>query len=161
LSIRVGQQQPSVRRVGVAAVAAIAIAVAFAIPRRGILDARPELERIVALEDRTASTYQKAVDKFKRGRARTEALTELIKTTIMPELQAARSRLNGLVGVPREQQPLVASAGEYLRLRDQSWRLRIEGLRKENLATLREAEKTERTSLEALNRIRPDPRRGW
>jgi membrane associated rhomboid family serine protease len=156
LSIRVGQQKPSGRRVAVAAIAASVIVIAFAMPRRGILDARPELERIVALEDRTASTYQKAVDKFKRGRARTEALTELINTTIMPELQAARSRLNGLVGVPREQQPLVASAGEYLRLRDQSWRLRIEGLRKENLATLQEAEKSERTSLEALNRIRPD-----
>jgi membrane associated rhomboid family serine protease len=156
LSIRVGQQQPSPRRVAVTALAAIVIVIACALPRRGILDARPELERIVALEDRTASTYQKAVDKFKRGRARAEALTELINTTIMPELQAARSRLNGLVGVPREQQPLVASAGEYLRLRDQSWRLRIEGLRKENLATLREAEKSERTSLEALNRIRPD-----
>ncbi len=156
LSIRVGQQKASVRRVAVAAVAASVIVIAYALPRRGILDARPELERLVALEDRTASTYQKAVDKFKLGRTRTEALTELINKTIMPELQEASSRLNGLVGVPHEQQPLVASAGEYLRLRDQSWRLRIEGLRKASLATLREAEKTERTSLEALNRIRPD-----
>jgi membrane associated rhomboid family serine protease len=155
LSIRVGAEKASARRVAVTAVAATVIVIAYALTHRGILDARPELERIVALEDRTASTYQKTVDKFKRGRTQIEALTELINKTIVPELHEAGSRLNGLVGVPGEQQPLVASAGEYLRLRDQSWRLRIEGLRKANMATLREAERTERTSLEALNRIRP------
>jgi hypothetical protein len=52
------------------------------------------------------------------------------------------------------QQALLASAGEYLRLRDQSWRLRAEGLVKSSARTLRKADETEHASLRALEPIR-------
>jgi hypothetical protein len=57
--------------------------------------------------------------------------------------------------VPPEHQPLVAAAQEYLRQRDESWRLRAEALRTANLGMLRKAERTERLSLETLSSLRP------
>ena len=177
----VSDRKPSVRRVAAAMATTAVIAVVLAFPLRGLADVRPEIERVVAVEDRTASTYKAAVERFKSGRITTEGLAQLIDRTIMPELHAAQARLKALDRVPHEHQPLVASAEEYLRLRDASWRLRVEGLHKAkgltveepdrthdenwrlraegmhrtNLLTLGEADRTERASLEALEKIRP------
>jgi len=173
------KEQP--RWVGAAMGVTLAIAVAAAVPLRGIADVKPEMERVVALEDRTARAYQTAAEGFRKGRITAEALALLIDRTIMPELQAADARVKALDRVPLEDQPLVANAEEYLRLRTESWRLRVEGLR--NKTTPREAgtdwesagrarlraetqhkvdgllrgkaEGTERASLEALEKIRP------
>ena len=174
------KEQP--RWVAAAMGATVAIAVAAAVPLRGIADVKPEMERVVALEDRTARAYQTAAEGFRKGRITAEALALLIDRTIMPELQAADARVKALDRVPLEDQPLVANAEEYLRLRAESWRLRVEGLR--NKTTPREAgatdweaagrarlraetqhkvdgllrgkaEGTERASLEALQKIRP------
>jgi membrane associated rhomboid family serine protease len=147
--------KPPLRRVAVAAFATMVIAVGAAIPLRGIADVRPEIARVVALEDRIANLYQGAVGRFKEGRLNAEALAQVIDRTIVPELHAEGARVQALEGVPDEQRQLVASADEYLRLRAESWHIRLEGLRKANMVKLREAEKTERASLEALQRIRP------
>jgi rhomboid protease GluP len=156
LSVWASDGKPPARRLATVTALTAAIAVASAVPLRGIFDARPELERVVAFEARTADAYQKEVDRFKGGRSQIEKLTQLIEKTIMPELQATRTRLKALPKAPADQQQLLASAEEYLRLRDQSWRLRADGLRKSNLVVLREAEQTERTSLEAFRRIKFD-----
>jgi rhomboid protease GluP len=166
------------------AIAATAvIAVASAVPLRGIADVKPEMERVVALEDRTSRAYATAAEGFRKGRITAEALARLIDRTIMPELQAADARVKAIDRVPHEHQPLVADAEEYLRLRAESWRLRAEGLRRMNTPRPREAgtdwesstrsrlraetqhnvdgllrgraEGTERASLEVLQRIRP------
>ena len=50
---------------------------------------------------------------------------------------------------------LVARAEEYLRLRDESWSLRSEALHKGKMITLRQADRVERASLDALEKIRP------
>jgi hypothetical protein len=73
----------------------------------------------------------------------------------MPDLQESRARLKALEGVPEVHQPLVAQAEEYLRLRDESWRLRADGLRKTNLLTLRKADDRERAALQIIKKIRP------
>jgi membrane associated rhomboid family serine protease len=176
--------KPTARRVAVAMAAAVVIAVASAVPLRGITDVRPEIARVVALEDRTANAYRTAVDRFRNGRITAAALAELIDRTIEPDLRAADTRLKAVDGVPREQQPLVAGAEEYLRLRTEGWRLRAEGLRRTDapapgeagntgrasneslrlraeaqhratMRTLGNAEGLERASLEALGRVRP------
>jgi hypothetical protein len=79
----------------------------------------------------------------------------MIDRIILPELQAARVRLTQLdrERVPPEQQPLVIAAGEYFRLREESWRVRAEALRKTSTARLQQADEAERVSLQALNRI--------
>ena len=179
----VSGRKPSARQIAATMAATIAIAVGLAVPLRGIADVRPEIARIVALEDRTVSVYRDAVDRFRKSRITAETLAGLIERTIIPELQAADAHLKILDRVPDEHQPLVANAEEYLRLREESWRLRAEGLRKTNILArpeqasyesrrrraeaqyrtnmlaLGKAETTERASLEALERIRPvEPR---
>jgi membrane associated rhomboid family serine protease len=159
-----------------------AAAIAFAVPMRGITDARPEIARVVATEDKTVGAYKTAVDAFRRGKLTAESMAQLIDRTIMPELQAAETRLKALNHVPAEQQPLMANAEEYLRLRRESWRLRADGLRKThaitktdpknpvndtnsrlrveaqyraNIVALGKAEGAERESLAALQKLKP------
>jgi membrane associated rhomboid family serine protease len=151
----VGEAKPPARRVAVPLAATLMTAVVFAVPLRGVTDARPEIARVVSLEDRTAETYKGAVDKFTKGWMNADELIGVINRTIMPELQATRARVKALGKVPPEQQPLVANAEEYFRLRDDSWRLRAAGLRRSDMATLRAADKTERASLEVLEKLRP------
>ena len=54
-----------------------------------------------------------------------------------------------------EAQPLVTSAEEYLRLREESWSLRSEALRKGSMAGLQGADRAQRAALAAFHRIRP------
>jgi hypothetical protein len=94
------------------------------------------------------------IPKFRNGQASTEALALVIDKKIMPELQSARARLKAIDGVPAEHKALIDGAMEYLRLREASWRIRTEGLHKKNQVTLREAERTERAALEALEPLK-------
>ena len=155
LAREVNERKPRVLRAAAATAVAIVIVIVSAVPLRGVTDVRPEIERIVSVEDRTASAYQTEVDRFKIGRTSAKSLAQMIDQTIMPELHEARVRLMALDGVPHEQEPLVAGAEAYLRLRDESWRLRAEGLHKSDMLLLRKAESPERAALEALQRIRP------
>jgi membrane associated rhomboid family serine protease len=149
----VAERKPRMRVLAGSVAAFMAIAVAFAAPLRGMADVKPEIERVVAVEGTTASAYQTEVERFKDGRINAEKLAQVIDRRIGPELRAARARLQTLKHVPHEQQPLVAAADEYLRLRDESWQLRSEALHKSNMPTLRKADKTERASLEAYQKI--------
>jgi len=175
--------QPALRRVLVAAGVALAAIVAYAVPLRGIADVRPEIPRIIALEDKTTSIYQAAVGRANKGAMTPEAVAQLIERTIVPELEAADAHLLSIRGVPPEHQHLVADADEYLRLRSASWRFYADGWRsatraprreqqdggvvsdaswrqtkaqfRANAATRGKAEGTERASLEALQRLKP------
>jgi hypothetical protein len=149
------------------------------IPMQGIADVKPEMERVVAWKIAPLARIRPPMGSRKAGFV--PALALLIDRTIMPELQAADARVKALDRVPLEDQPLVANAEEYLRLRAESWRLRVEGLRNKptpqagntdwesaGRARLRaetqhkvdgllrgKAEGTERASLEALQKIKP------
>jgi membrane associated rhomboid family serine protease len=131
------------------------IIVASAAMLSGIADVRPEIARVVAVETRTAGAYEKAVAQFKNGALTAQALEKVITQKIVPELHQAHARLKAVSGVPAQHRPLVASAEEYFRLRDESWRLRADALRKSNMGALRAADRSERASLEALGRLRP------
>ena len=158
----IGEHKPSLRLVGPAAAAALVLAVVFAIPLRGISDVRPEIERIVELEGHAAGVYETAVKQFRLGAIKAEALALIIDRSIMPELHAAQGRIKAFEGdnVPTEHRPLVEGATEYLRLRDESWRLRADALRKSNMAALRKADRAEWESLEAFSRIKPGEKPG-
>jgi membrane associated rhomboid family serine protease len=126
----VSDAKPRARRVAMTMAPTIAIAAVSAFSQRGITDAKAEIARVVAVEDRTAGAYSDAADRFRKGRINADGLVQLIDRTIMPELHATDARLKALTGVPQEQRQLVADAQEYLRLRSESWRLRADGLRK-------------------------------
>jgi rhomboid protease GluP len=150
----VSDRKPPARRIAITAGAMLAIAAVFAVPLRGMCDARPEIAAVIAFEDRTARAYHTMVEQFKLGAINAETLARAIEKTIVPELQAVLTRVKALERVPPVQRPLVSSAEEYLRLRDQSWRLRAEGLRKASMRTLRKADDSEHTSLEAFEQLK-------
>lgn len=151
----VGREKPAAGRAAWVLAAASVIAVLAAVPLRGIIDFRPEVARIAAVEERTASAYDAAVANFRLGRIPAKGLIQLIDRTIIPDLESVRARVVGLHGVPQEQVPLVAAAQEYVQLRQASWRRRAEGLLKSNTNILRDAEVTERAALDAYRKLRP------
>ena len=143
LTKAVNAVESPMRRVAWTLAATFIIAVVSAVPIRGIADIRPEMTHLVAIEDQTTHTYQRAADEVKRGRMTAEGLARLIDEKIVPELQTADSRLKALEHVPSEHQPLVDDAKEYVRLRSDSWRLKAEGLRKAVSPTVRKSTRTE------------------
>ena len=176
-------QRPSPRRVAYGLVCALVTALWLAWPLRGITDVRPELQRLLTVEQHTAGVYQAAARKFYGGVMPAGALAATIDEAIMPELQAADSRIRKVTGVPRDDLSRVDDAREYLRLRSESWRLRAQALRdsaaplpsgprgtpQDDVAfrtranarhratglTLGRAESTERAALEKLQRVLP------
>ena len=151
----VAERKPPARRVVALVTIVLVIIAATAAPMRGTADARPEIARLIAVEDRTARDYQAAVEQFRLGAIKAQALAQLIERSIIPELQTARTRLEAIRGVTREQKPLVEGAEEYLRLRRESWQLRATALHKSNMRLLRDADAKERASLDTLEKIRP------
>jgi hypothetical protein len=113
-------------------------------------DIRQEVERLVTTETSITATYDSAVAQFKLGTMTATALAQLIDRRIGPELQVARVRFLALDNVRPEQLAMLDKGKEYLRLREESWRLRAAALRKRDLAALRRVETTERASLAAL-----------
>jgi rhomboid protease GluP len=130
LSKGVADHIPSPRRLAHLTATAAVIVVLSAISLRGVTDVKPEIQRTIAVEDRTSEAYEAAAEQFKADKITAEALARVIDRTISPELEDADARLKALTAVPREDQPLVANAEEYVRLRLESWRLRSEWLRK-------------------------------
>jgi membrane associated rhomboid family serine protease len=153
----IGQGVPAARPAAIAlgVVAVAAAGLAFTV--RGIVDVRHEVLEVIAIEERTAAPYRAAVRKFTKGEVKAGALAEIITGTIMPELEAGRVKVAALTNVHEQQRPLVNDAQEYLRLRAESWRLRIEALRKSSTQMLRDADSTERASMQALERLRSRP----
>jgi hypothetical protein len=154
LTRNVAERKPPTLRVAGLAATVLAIAVVIAAPLRGTTDVRSEISRLIAVEDRTTVSYQTAAERFKRGTIERDALARVIEHIIVPELEATRSRLHAIAGVPRQQQPLVAGADEFLRLRRESWLLRARALHESSMRLLREADEKERTSLYTLDTIR-------
>lgn len=148
-----GDQRPTARRVATAMAATIILAVAFAVPLRSVEDVRPEIETILDFEVRTASTYQEAVNDFRRGRLTSDDLVRLINDTIVPELRNYQTRLEAFDRVPSEHELLVSSAVEYLELRDESWRLRVQGLVDVDMRTLGEADRQQRAALDVFEAL--------
>jgi membrane associated rhomboid family serine protease len=155
LAIGASLGKPGPGRVALVGAAAIAALVVIGFPLRGIADVRPEIARIAALEDRLMSTYEVAIDRFKKGRMQPEALAKFIEKEIMPDLVKARARLEAIRGVPSVHKPVVADALEYFRLRQDSFTMRTEAIRKSSLAKLRQAEGVEMAARQALDKIRP------
>jgi membrane associated rhomboid family serine protease len=151
----VSESESPMPRVAATMMVTTIIAGAFAVPLRGIADVRPEMTRVLDVEDRTTQAYKTAADQFKRGRMTADALAQLIDRTIVPEFQTADARLKALTRVPAEHQPMVTDAEEYVRLRSTSWHLRAEGLRRAGAQPLRKASKTE-TESDASWRLRAE-----
>jgi membrane associated rhomboid family serine protease len=147
---------PPTRRILLGLAAAGVLAGAIAIPLRGITDVRPEIQRLMALERRTAGVYEAASGKLKTGKVSANQLADLIDRDVVPDLQAAETRIGSLRGVRGEDEHRIAEARQYLRLRSAGWRLRADGLRKAS-ATIPDDSKSPRDR-DAMFRARAEAR---
>jgi membrane associated rhomboid family serine protease len=107
----------------------IAVAV-YALPLRNIADVKPEIDRVIASEAKTADTFKEASERFGKQRIGADALADVVDQKIVPELRAADARLGALKHVPAEHQPYVADARDFLRLRIDGWQARADALRR-------------------------------
>ena len=156
LTIRVGDGKPARRPLAIAMAAASAIAVAVAWPVRGIVDVRPDLVTLVATEDRKEAIFHLTLARFTSRERPIDraALVTLIEQTMLPQIRHTRAHVGTLETSVAVHQPLLAAALEYLRLREESWQLRSEGLRKGKMEILREADRLEAASHLALDKLR-------
>ena len=142
LALRIGSYKPPIPRLCASTVGALGIVVAFAVPLRGMADVTREMPRVIDLERRTSAAYDAEVMKFRRGRQTANALAN-VADGFASEVRATRESLSTLTNVPRQHKPMLDDAMEYLRLREESWRLRVEGLRAGRMPTLQRAERVE------------------
>jgi rhomboid protease GluP len=145
LAFGISAHKPPVPRLCMSMAATLAIVVIFAAPLRGMADVTREMAQVIDLEHRTAAAYDAEVVKFRRGRETAEKLADLADAILL-EVREAQSSLSALTNVPVEHQPMVDDALAYLRLREESWRLRVEGLRAGRMKTLQQAERVESTA---------------
>ena len=155
----VNYNTPPIRPLATAMGAGLAIITVLAVvvmhrPVSPITDVRPDIQRVIAVEHRTSGLYDDAIATFRKGRMTREALVDLIQDTIVPELQTLSARISSLHDVRPEDRPLVATTAEFLKLRDESWRLRARALLNGDISALRLADSKEQSSMEALQRIK-------
>jgi membrane associated rhomboid family serine protease len=153
LAAGVTYRKPITRRVFATVVATAGIVIVLLAPLSSLDDVSADIAKVIAFEDRTAHEYDSVLERFNQGRSTIRDRIALIDQ-IRPQLQGLRARLESFHKVPREHQALVAGAIEYLKTRDESWRLREEALRKSNLQMLREADSVERISLDTFKKLK-------
>lgn len=154
----VNERTPQIRRLATAMATVLTVVTLYAViavhrPLNEIVDVRPDIDRVIAVESRTATLYDREVERFRSGRIKAAALADVIEKTIVPELHVAAGRLRALQNVPPEQKPLVASAETFLKLRDDSWRLRASALHKSDMRALRQADGKEQASRDAFHHL--------
>ena len=153
------ERTPQIPRLATAMATVVAVVTLYSLlavqrPLKEPFDVRPEIDRVLAVENRTARLYDKEVDRFRKGRITVAALTDVIENTIVPELHVVAGRLRALQDVPAEHQQLIAAAQTFLKLRDESWQLRAVALHKADILGLRHADSKEQASLAVFHRLR-------
>jgi len=153
LATAITERKPGMRRVWATVGATAGILILLGAPLRGLDDASADVAAVIAVEGRTAHEYDAELERANDGRSTMRERIVLIDQ-IRPQLQVLRARLESFDKVPHEQQQLVASAIEFLKTRDESWRLRKEALRKSNLQILRQADSVERISIDRFRKLK-------
>ena len=148
--VRAFRAKNALARVGAAALVVVAVAGIAGRWVEPAHDMRVDIEQLASTEARIAALYDAAANQFKLGAINASSLAQLIDRRIKPELHVVHIRVLSLDRVRPDQAMLLDKAKDYLRLREESWRLRADALQKRNLAALRRVETTERASLAAL-----------
>jgi membrane associated rhomboid family serine protease len=152
LAARVSAAKPPLGRVCATTVATAALFIAFAVPIRGIADVPAAIARVVDVEARTAALYDEKADRFKKGRMSADELAD-VADAIRAEVHESRVTLAAFRNVPHEHGPLWRETSDFLRLREDSWRLRVKALREGRMQTLHEASVKEFAALRVFEHV--------
>ena len=156
LTRQVSDDGVRVRRYAALTAATAVIVFMAAMAVRVVSDIRPDVAAVMAVEERTTRAYETAVQRFRKGQGSARELVQVIEQSIVPEFQGATRRVSSLGHVPSRDEPLLAYTHEYLQLREESWRLRAEALRKVNMGTLRQADEREQASLRVFDKVKAE-----
>jgi rhomboid protease GluP len=148
-----GLHTPRPRQVATVAGLAVLVVAVLAVPVRGMADVAAEVRFVADVEHRTSAAYGDAVERFRRGRMDAAGLRAVIEESVLPDIQNAQARVDAIDRVPAAQQALVDGATAYLRLREQSWRVRVEGLGQGDFTTFAESDRLAQESRVALDAI--------
>jgi hypothetical protein len=74
------ERTPQIPRLATAMATVVAVVTLYSLiavqrPLKEAFDVRPEIDRVLAVENRTARLYDKEVDRFRKGRTTVAALT--------------------------------------------------------------------------------------
>ena len=154
LTRSVPDERRRLRRFAALGSATAAILMISAMSLQAITDVRPAIADVLAEEERAATEYNAAVKKFTQGFITRQALARLIDTAILPQVERSSDRFAGFANVPDRHTALVSEARRYLRLRQDSWRIRSDALRTGGMEQLREADEREQAALHAFVKLR-------
>jgi rhomboid protease GluP len=152
LAARVSTAKPPLGRVCAGSVAALALLVSFALPLRGIADVPAHVSRVIDVEQRTAARYDADIKRFRNGRMTAEELAA-VAAAIGSEVNQLQATLAALRNIPAEQVPMLQAASQFLLLRADSWRLRVEALRQGRMQTLQKASVREFEAMRAFETV--------
>ena len=153
IGYEVGSSTIPIRRGAIMGAVTLALSLAAAIPLRGITDVRPDVDRMIATDDRTAALFRDRARQLALGRVGDQAMIDLIEREIIPALEREQPPLSSKALVPDDQRALRDAAREYLRVRIESWRLRATAFRKGSLSLLRQADAREGAARDLFVRI--------
>src|SRR5262249_6799116 len=129
----------AMRRVGAAVVAAVAMIAAslWLLPKPD--DVQPDIAHFAEVEDRTLTAFNASIDQWKSSRVKSDEVLRVIEQELLPKWRAERDTLARLRRLSPRQQEITASLVKYIDARAASWSLLAEGIRRDDVATVRRA----------------------
>jgi hypothetical protein len=120
-----------------------------------VYDVSAAVARAVNLDTRLLGVYQRALE----NNADWPALSEVIESSIVPELARERSELAHITRIRAPQRRLLENLQGYLRLKETVWQLRAEGFRKNRPDLLEESRQKDAQEAVVLRNLMRSGRR--
>jgi rhomboid protease GluP len=116
-------------------------------------DLNAELRHIGSVENRIVDAFNRARAANRAGEMTTAAFSDVIDREVVSEIRALRARLRALNNVPAEHRASAAIVDDYLRLREEAFRLRAEGLRENDAGKIKKGDTRDMTAREVIKKL--------
>jgi hypothetical protein len=97
------------------------------------------MQRFAEMEKRAVGANNDLVDRAQSEVISSADFAEALERDVLPPWIETRERIEGLLQTPYGDRAYLSQLVEYIRYREESWRLQIEGLRLQDSATLERA----------------------
>jgi rhomboid protease GluP len=124
---------------------AVVLAGAIALPLAALAlpspppDIGQEVRQFAEMEKRAIQTSSALADKAQRGLINDADLAEQLDRDVLPPWIESRKRIEKLLDAPYGNHAYLSRLVTYMRCREESWQMEVQGLREQNLATLKQA----------------------
>jgi rhomboid protease GluP len=142
-----------VRNAVVAVIGAIALPLAaFALPDAP-LDIDREMQHFAEMEQRAIDINNDLARRSQRGEVSDADFARTVEREILPLWIEARKKIEGLLDVPYADRAYLSRLVEYMRCREESWQLRVEGIREQDAAKIEQANQKGAAADEMASRL--------